>query len=184
MGWTLRPSQLKKLRKLCLEHNLDTELIDNSLTYAENVQELGLDHSLDLIVIEKIPTLRQQRYFDGLYEKYDFDVPLHQRYGISDEELSTLETPFIVFQVYYRIPYSWYHRLKHRLKPYNPFITWINKWYFVIRGTFEDIQEIKQRIPPFIKPLKSFKEWERNVIFAGHRWVRLPELPIPLKIQH
>ena len=46
----MRKSELKRLRKLCDKHGLDYQLIDDSLTYGENLHELDLDNKYDFVI--------------------------------------------------------------------------------------------------------------------------------------
>ena len=109
---------------------------------------------------------------------------LHETYGISDLELDTLETPFVEFRFYYRVPYRMSWLLGQQLKPFSKVVTWYDKYYFKVQGTTHEINELTKMIPNGVQLIHRDKIWERGVIFSADRWVRLPEIGIPLKVQH
>ena len=178
----MRYFELKHLRELCEKHDLDPQLIDDTLTYYENLEELGLEQIGEFFDPMQTST-KQQRYFNGLFEKYDFAVPLHIRYGISDEELDSLEIPFVTFNFYFRVPYKHSSRLQRQLKPFKA-VTWINKFYFKVTGTKNEINEIMNIIPPFVRQFARDKNYQKGVIFTAKGWRRLPDIGIPLKVQY
>lgn len=188
----MNPLELKHLRNFCQKHEIDTAYIDSSLSYDENLEELNqfvspyedfFNPDYSLIDKDSPQALEMKRQIESLEESFKHQ-PLNRKYGIPDWAVSSLEKPFVIFNFYFKVPYRLNVLMKQKLEKFSDVVTWYSKWYFKVQGTQTELKDVLAVLPREVHLFKYDKVWEKRVIYTGERWVRLPEIGVPLKILH
>jgi len=150
------------LEQYCLRHNLDPQEIDNSLTYEEN-----LNHLKELTGLEEEDLLDESKAMEDWYESRS----LEELYGEIDE---TVETPFLIFRFYIRIPFRLTRIVRTRTLNFQKHIREL-RGYIEVRGQIREIYEVIKVLPPQLeivgRDLEHQREWQ---YITNKGWVRRP----------
>lgn len=156
--------QKYQLEKFCREHGLDTELIDDSLTYDENKQKLET-----LIIPEEIDL----SLGEALEEWYKAQS-LGDLYGISEEILETSDVPMLIFRFYVKYPRRLKRVIRTRITKFEKHTEFYDG-YIIIRGQITEIYEVIEVLPPYLRivgrSMKYNKIWQ---YIPSKGWVKRP----------
>ena len=154
----------KTLIKLCREHGIDEALLDDKLTYSENLK------ALKRLIPQGVHELAD------LYAKSLLDMEKHtdlaDMYGIPYGFRS--ETPLIMIRVYVRINRRFLRVFQNRIKPFHKHVHEVAKGYFKVEGQPNEVANIIGKIED-LKPriLRICKKYDRNFQYLpGVGWVR------------
>lgn len=153
----MHPFQKRALERICQKHGLDTQLIDDSLTFEENkrvLESLTVKTAEDLINWAK--TLEDMERLTDLADTYG--IP----YGFESGN------PLILMRVFIRINRQFLRVFQNRIKPFQKHIKEIAKGYFKLEATPSEVFNIIARIQD-LKPriLRISKPYD-------HNWQYLP----------
>ena len=198
----MRTQQLTKLKDLCLENDLDDQLIDKSLTYAENMSYL-------LSLIGKTEDQLVEEYA-RTYEDMEKHVTVKERYGLDFEKLEPPESQGARFRAVIK-----YRFRAIQAKQYTQFPEYVAKGkrteviknridlcglcgfqncmsktsvtvkkdIIIIRGNSSSIMSVKLRLENtgIINRIVKVKRIDKGLMWLqGVGWIKKPEQPKPL----
>lgn len=176
MKLVVRFLEIKHLKDFCSKQEIDTEFIDNSLTYHENMAVLKrmTRSSYDLNAEVTRELVRQIESLNGSFD----NTPLYQRYGITERQVETMDIPIVFFNFWFKVPYNLYGLVNLKLRRFKHTVTWFSKWYFKVTGTKRELLEVLDVLPSGITMFKQDKPYVKGHVFTGNKWIKLPEEPI------
>jgi len=162
----LTPLQKYQLEEFCRKHGLDTQLIDDSLTYDEN--KAKLESLIIRDVAEKFEDIA-----DSLIEWYE-SRELGDLYGISEDILESSEIPLLIFRFVVKYPRRLKGVIKVRISEYTKHVEFFDG-YLIIKGQIREIYEVINILPPHIRIVGSNMKYNPDWQFiSGKGWVRRP----------
>ena len=159
----MHPFQKRALIRICEKHGLDTQLIDDSLTFEENKQVL---ESLTIKTAEDL--INWARTFEDMEKLTDLADIYGIPYGFQSE------TPLIMIRVYVRINRRFLRVFQNRVKPFEKHIREVAKGYFKIEGQPHEVANILRKIED-LRPriLRFSKRYDPNWQYIpSFGWIR------------
>lgn len=162
----LSPLQKYQLEQFCRKHSLDIQLIDNSLTYSENLEKLK-----ELIALEdEDEFLAQAKAMMEWYESRE----LSELYGISEKILETLETPLLIFRFIVKYPRRLKRVIRTRITKFEKH-TECYDGYLIIKGQITEIYEVIEVLPQYLRIVGSNMKYNKFWQYIPNKgWVRRP----------
>ncbi|MCD6241103.1 hypothetical protein J7K27_06270 [Candidatus Bathyarchaeota archaeon] len=159
----MNPFQKKALLRICEKHGIDTDLIDDSLTFEENKQvleSLTIKTAEDLINWAR--TLEDMEKLTDLADIYGIPYGFHS------------ETPLIIIRVFVRINRRFLRVFQNRIKPFHKHINEVARGYFKIEGQPHEVANILRKIedlrPRILRFSKRYDpDWQ---YLPGFGWIR------------
>jgi len=160
----LSPLQKYQLEQFCREHGLDTQLIDDSLTYEENKKFLE-----SLLTIDEAFDDRLAKSMMEWYKSRD----LGELYGISEDILESSEIPLLIFRFYVKYPRRLKGVIKVRISEHTKHVEFFDG-YIIIKGQIKEIYEVINILPPYLRIVGRDMKYNPDWQFISGRWVRCP----------
>ena len=156
--------QKKALRRICERHGLDTQLIDDSLTYEENKRIL---ESLT------IKTAQQLIAWARVLEDMERLTSLGDLYGVP-YYMQGVEKPLILIKAYVKLRRNVLKIARIRLRPFRKHINEIARGYFKVEGQPLEVANILRKIED-LRPriLRFSKRYDPNWQYIpSFGWIR------------
>jgi len=161
--------QRRALERFCREHGLDTELIDDSLSYEENLK------ALKRLVPQEVEELAE--LYAKAYEDWEKSLDVADFYGSIPEE--ALGIPLLIVKCWIQFPYRVFSNVRIYLSKFKQHATIYGRKYALIQGDYDTVFEIlNYLLRNFVRfkilrvSTRKPKDWQ---YIPKHGWVKVLE---------
>jgi len=165
--------QRRALERFCREHGLDTELIDDSLSYEENLK------ALKRLVPKEVEELAE--LYAKTYEDWEKAVSLGDLYGIPSEALEVEQPniPLLIVKCWIQFSYRVFSNVRIYLSKFPQHTELYGRKYALIQGDYDTVLEIlNYLLRNFVRfkilrvSTRKPKDWQ---YIPKHGWVKVLE---------
>jgi len=182
----MNPLEIYNLHRFCRKYGIDTQEIDYSLTYDEN-----MDHLKSLIMLGESWEKYSARQIDEM-EKFYEEAQIEWREDELLKQYEESDSPLLYFRVYLRYRYRYRGIIKERLKLYKDHIKYPRDYFvhgrrktvlsnfIVLEGLLETVLDLCAKIEDVARVYRIDRRYSPDYIFMRGRWWKKTEAPTPV----